>query len=756
MNDMFTFSSRLLPVLSLLIIGPVSISGVVTADDQHHSTQQDHISDVIAKTKPAVVEIVVKGRDGEQAGIGSGVIIQPQGLIVTNLHVIGEGRSFEVTLSDGRKIDIESVVAFDRKLDLAILQPREPLDKGMTLGNSTSLRVGQTLIALGHPLGLKYTAAIGILSGIHEIEGRKLLQLAMPIDRGHSGGPVLDLEGNVVGIIALKSAERDDVGFAIPIEDVQRILEQSQPIEIQRWLTLGALDPALWLVVTGGNWRQRRGHLIADGPGPGLGARCLCLSREIATTQPYEVSVRVKLTPWDGAAGLAFCADGKDRHYGFYISRGVLRLSRFEGPDVYAWSVLKEVPSSNLRQNDWNHLRVRVEPNQIVCWVNDELLLSLEDKTFRSGMAGVCKFRHTKAEFREFRIAAELPSGDLRQEQVEELIRWMPALNHNNDIWKVHVPESAISQTQTYEALLKRAHELELQASRVRLLAQRVHHEHIKLAFRQVVDAPLNAERLLRASLLISQADHPDLDSHVFNVQYDKLLDRIRASMPPEAGMQERWQTLNDIFFRIYGFRGARQEYHHRSNSYVNEVLENREGIPLTLCILFLSLAEQLDLPVQGVGLPGHFVVRYSPPEAPPQLIDVYEGGKIITPEDAQQKVRDLTELDWDDTFLNSTAPADILIRMLRNLLRSAQQADDYESMWRYVDLLLILTPDVPTDRLQRAVLSYQLERYPQALEDIAWLEMLKDNDVPKRMIEELRRAVESRYQEMPTHDMDN
>ena len=89
--------------------------------------------------------------------------------------------------------------------------------------------------------------------------------------------------------------------------------------------------------------------------------------------RPYEVSVTVRLEDEAGAAGLVFASDGDQKHYGFYPSAGQLRLTRFDGPDVYSWTVLKQVPSPHYRLGDWNTLRVRCEKEKIFCFVNDQL-----------------------------------------------------------------------------------------------------------------------------------------------------------------------------------------------------------------------------------------------------------------------------------------------------------------------------------------------------------------------------------------------
>src|SRR6185503_12795646 len=106
--------------------------------------------------------------------------------------------------------------------------------------------------------------------------------------------------------------------------------------------------------------------------------------------------VSVRLDDEAGAAGLIFATDGGDQHYGFYPSAGQLRLTRFDGPDVYSWKILEQKASKQYRPGDWNQLRVRVETNKISCFVNGDLVIQSADAALRTGGVGLAKFRQTE------------------------------------------------------------------------------------------------------------------------------------------------------------------------------------------------------------------------------------------------------------------------------------------------------------------------------------------------------------------------
>ncbi len=182
-------------------------------------------AELAEKVKPSVVVILHTGRQGKQSGLGTGFVVG-DGLIATNFHVIGEGRPISVQTPDGTKHEVEAVHASDRHLDLAVLKIKGNALKPIELGDSESLKDGQPIVVLGHPQGLKFSVVAGVLSGRREIEGLDLLQIALPIEQGNSGGPVLDGQGRVVGVVSMKSLVTANLGFAIPVNTLARVVPQ--------------------------------------------------------------------------------------------------------------------------------------------------------------------------------------------------------------------------------------------------------------------------------------------------------------------------------------------------------------------------------------------------------------------------------------------------------------------------------------------------------------------------------------------------
>jgi S1-C subfamily serine protease len=196
----------------------------------------------VAKVSPSVVEVYVTLAQG--AALGSGVIVNGQGYIVTNNHVVSGASSIQVMLANGSK-ETAQLVGADPSNDLAILKIAVP-QGGLsvaTLGDSSQLKVGQEVLAIGNPLGDTQTVTNGIVSALKRTvsEGQggptisNAIQTDAPINPGNSGGALIDLQGNVVGIPTLIAIDpqfntpANGVGFAIPSNQVKAVMSQFIP-----------------------------------------------------------------------------------------------------------------------------------------------------------------------------------------------------------------------------------------------------------------------------------------------------------------------------------------------------------------------------------------------------------------------------------------------------------------------------------------------------------------------------------------------
>lgn len=678
---------------------------------------------IAEQVRDSVVVVLYTGRDGRQIGMGSGFVVGKDGLIATNLHVIGEGRPIIVRLPDGKKVEASEVFASDRNLDLALIRVPVKNLKPLPLGDSQTLKNGQPLVALGHPRGLEYSVVAGVLSGRRDIDGLSMLQLAVPIEQGNSGGPVLDEKGRVVGVVTMKSLVTNNLGFAVPSAKVKLLLERPNPVPIDSWLTLGALDPSEWKIAYGGRWRQRAGRIQGDGMGSGFGGRTLCLHQLPTPKLPFELTVAVKLDDEGGAAGLIFGGKGEDRHYGFYPSGGKLRLTWFDGADVFSWKILEEIRSEHYRPGEWNTLKVRLEKDRFLCFVNGHKVAEVDDPKYPGTVLGLARFRGTEAEFKRFQAAPE----------VQEACRIPPALaalleKAMRQAARVDEPRAADlrplakNSAESLDLIRRQAAQLEQEAARLRKLAKEVHHQSCLDSLRKVAEQPEKNLDLARGALLLARLDNEEIDVDQYLRELDRLAAQVRAATPKDADEKGRLEALNKFLFQDRGFHGSRMDYYTRSNSYLNEVLDDREGLPITLSVVYMELAARLGLKVVGVPLPGHFMVRHEPAKGKGQLVDVFERGKSLTLEQAKEKVRDLTGNDPEPEDLKAADKKSILSRMLHNLINVAQEEKDRDSMLRYLDAILVLDADAHAERWVRAVFRYQAGRREGALADCDYL----------------------------------
>lgn len=715
--------SLLRAILFAAIVCTVLVPAAAAQTDGTTAPPSATVQQLADKVRDAIVVITFAGRDGNRQGLGTGFVIDKRGLIATNLHVIGEGRPIEVQTAAGKALPVKAIHASDRGLDLAILEVDAGELPALDLGDSDRLAQGEAILVMGNPHGLKHSVVSGVVSGRREIDSRKMIQLAMPVEPGNSGGPVLDMQGRVVGIVTLKSAVTDNLGFAVEVNALRPLVAKPNPVALERWLTIGTIDRKSWQPLFGARWQQRGGRILVDGLGAGFGGRSLLLAHAPPPELPFELAVSVKLDEEAGAAGLVFHADGGDRHYGFYPSNGKLRLSRFEGPDVFSWQVLAEKPSDAYIPGQWNRLRVRVEKDKLSCFVNGALVIESSDDTWTSGRVGVAKFRSTQAEFRRFAVAKELPGENSDREalaRLSETIDQLPTLSATKA--ESLAALSADRPLDVEAALLARAKELDTRARELRLMAADVRLAAVVKELEQAAGPQVPSIDLARAALIIARLDEEDVEVESYVGYVDRMAEEIRARLAPESTESQKLAALNDYLFKEQGFHGSRTDYYHRANSYLSRVLDDREGLPITLSVLYIELAARLGVTVEGVGLPAHFVVRHVPKAGEPQLIDVFDGAKSLSREQAEKLVLEMTGERPEDEHFRAMTARPILQRILQNLLGIAQRSatgPDREAIHRYTSALVALDPSLVRERGLRAVVRWETGRRDAAVADI-------------------------------------
>ena len=212
-SQKYAMPSRIVAILALFIALTFANAAFSQAD----------FSAVIQRISKSVV--VIKGNNGQ----GSGFIVSPDGKIATNLHVIRGMDQGAVQLSDGEIFDTFTVIGVDPRRDLAIIKIAGFNLPAVDLGDSDAIKIGEPVAVVGSPRGLSGTITTGVLSAIRPIDGTKLLQTDAAVNPGNSGGPLIKLDGTVVGIVVAKVVNAENLNFAIPINFLRGILGNLTP-----------------------------------------------------------------------------------------------------------------------------------------------------------------------------------------------------------------------------------------------------------------------------------------------------------------------------------------------------------------------------------------------------------------------------------------------------------------------------------------------------------------------------------------------
>lgn len=226
--------------------------------------------------------------------------------------------------------------------------------------------------------------------------------------------------------------------------------------------------------------------------------------------------------------------------------------------------------------------------------------------------------------------------------------------------------------------------------------------------------------RLAEGALLIAQEEYPNLDVTGYMRRLDAMAEAVSARLGLEIEPQHIVAQLNAYLFDEQGFRGNLEDYYDARNSFLNDVLDRKKGIPITLSVVYIELARQVGLPIGGVGMPGHFLVRYS---AQPTVfwIDPFHRGQILTQEDCQHLLGRMygQTLAWSQAYIEPVSDHAILQRMLYNLKAIYVRQGDHRRALRAVERLLLLRPDVLTEVRDRGLLQAQLGALEAALDDL-------------------------------------
>ncbi|MGB7948551.1 MAG: transglutaminase-like domain-containing protein [Candidatus Binatia bacterium] len=238
--------------------------------------------------------------------------------------------------------------------------------------------------------------------------------------------------------------------------------------------------------------------------------------------------------------------------------------------------------------------------------------------------------------------------------------------------------------------------------------------------FRLAVGRPEEEIDLARAALAMVSCDYPHLDVDAYLARIDELAGAAKLCLGSESDVYGSIAALNGVLFQQRGFHGNRENYFDPKNSFLNEVLDRKIGIPISLSVLYIEVAQRVGLPLHGVGFPGHFLVKYSG-DSEEILIDPFNQGEIRSHESLESTLDKLygRRISLNPDFLESTATKQILRRMLNNLKITYLRVNDLMRGLSVVERLVILDPASGVDIRDRGILYFKLECFKQALEDL-------------------------------------
>lgn len=254
---------------------------------------------------------------------------------------------------------------------------------------------------------------------------------------------------------------------------------------------------------------------------------------------------------------------------------------------------------------------------------------------------------------------------------------------------------------------------------------------------------------IAEAALLIAAEEQPGLDPRVWLRRLDLLARELGHRLEGVEGDLERLHRLTGFLFGELGLRGNNQDYYDPRNNLLNEVLDRRLGVPLTLGILCIEVGRRVGIPLVGIGFPGHFLVRHN--LHPHLVLDPYDGGRLLTLRDFEEILERVSggRLTFEPRMLQPVGPRQILVRMLNNLRGIYLNQGDFSRALAVVDRVLLLIPEDPEVLRDHGFLSLQWGDPTRGIEDLErYLEAEPEAEDEEQVLAVLAEA--RRRQSMP------
>ena len=226
-------------------------------------------------------------------------------------------------------------------------------------------------------------------------------------------------------------------------------------------------------------------------------------------------------------------------------------------------------------------------------------------------------------------------------------------------------------------------------AEQIRFVLEDIQGQHLETQFHELSAADDENLDLETGAFLIARSAYPDLDRGRYSGIMDGMAAEVADRLGHNASGEEAVKTINRYLFVEQGFSGNTNKYYDVDNSYLNRVLERRTGIPISLSTVYMLIGKRLGLPLYGVGMPGHFLVKYETGRYR-IFVDSFNGGALLTQRDCARFL-DQAGYGFDERYLQKTTARSILIRMIKNLVAIYNKMEDTSRAARLTRFIEIL-----------------------------------------------------------------
>ena len=241
-----------------------------------------------------------------------------------------------------------------------------------------------------------------------------------------------------------------------------------------------------------------------------------------------------------------------------------------------------------------------------------------------------------------------------------------------------------------------------------------------RLAQSQAADEVEGDFDLALGALLIAATNDTDVDIDSGGSNLERMAEAVRSRVPAEADALQELNAITDLLFGVIGFAGNRDDYYDPRNSYLHNVLERRLGIPITLSLLCMEVGRRAGVPILGIGMPGHFLIRHRNEEN--FFVDAFNGGLLLNRDECGALMREAAGdgVRLEPSHLNPATPREMMARILRNLKAIYWDQEDFDRCITTIGALMAVLPDRPEEQRDRGVVHLKAGNRQQSADDFA------------------------------------